>query len=259
MTRSIMKNKRYFNEKLQKTAAVLLALLLWHVGARALNQPILLASPGAVAQRLCALALQGDFWQSIFFSLTRIACGFLLALAAATVLAALAGRFPAIGTLLWPYMSVIKATPVASFIILCLIWLSARTLPVFISFLMVLPILYTNLLKGIESTDPQLLEMARVFQMPRARRLMYIYLPQVRPYLLSGCSVSLGLSWKAGVAAEVIGITTGSIGERLYQAKIYFETADLLAWTVVIILISVLFEKFFLWLLSRVYDRLEAP
>ena len=89
------------------------------------------------------------------------------------------------------------------------------------------------------------------------QRLLYVYLPQIKPYLLSACSIGLGLSWKAGIAAEVIGIPDGSIGERLYEAKVYLSSADLFAWTVVVILISVLFEKLVMLLLKKSYQRLE--
>ena len=168
----------------------------------------------------------------------------------------LAWRWPLAEVLLWPYVTFIKTTPVASFIILCLIWLDSANLSVFISFLMVLPIVYANMLEGIRQTDPKLLEMARLFRVSPGRRLFYIYLPQLRPYLMTACSVALGLSWKAGIAAEVIGIPDGSIGERLYEAKVYLNSADLFAWTVVIIAVSIVFEKLFLLLLRRGYARL---
>ena len=98
--------------------------------------------------------------------------------------------------------------------ILCLIWLSSAQLPVFISFLMVLPVLYNNVLQGFKTADPQLLEMAGLYGVPFGRRLVFIHLPQIKPFLLSACGVALGMAWKAGVAAEVIGITSGSIGEK---------------------------------------------
>ena len=122
---------------------------------------------------------------------------------------------------------------------------------------MVLPIVYANMLEGIRQTDQKLLEMAKLFRVGAGRRLLYIYLPQLRPYLITACSVALGLSWKAGIAAEVIGIPDGSIGERLYEAKVYLNSADLFAWTVVIIAVSIAFEKLFLWLLRAGYRRLE--
>ena len=77
------------------------------------------------------------------------------------------------------------------------------------------------------------------------------------PYLLTGCRLGLGLCWKAGVAAEVIGVPTGSIGEKLYHAKIYLNTPDLFAWTIVIILISFLFEKLFLGLVRKIMQAIE--
>ena len=153
--------------------------------------------------------------------------------------------------------SLVKSVPVASFIVISLIWLSAANISVFISFLMVLPILYTNVLNGMKSAPRELLEMASLFRVPSPRRLLLVYLPALRPYLLSGCGVAIGLAWKAGVAAEIIGIPEGSIGEKFYFAKVYFATGDLFAWTAAVVCISVLFEKLFLFLLGRFYARLE--
>ena len=176
----------------------------------------------------------------------------------AVLLAVAAGRLRVLELLLWPYVTAIKSVPVASFIIICLIWMSTRQLAVFISFLMVFPVIYSNTLQGIKSADGALLEMARVYRVPFSRRLGYIYAPQVKPFLLSGCSVALGMSWKSGVAAEVIGVVGGSIGERLYEAKVYFQMTDLLAWTVVIVVCSVGFEKLVLWLLRRGFAAWEG-
>ena len=175
----------------------------------------------------------------------------------AFVLALAAGRWPVVEVLLRPYVLAIKAVPVASFIILALIWMRTSALPLFISFLMVFPILYTNVLAGLRSADGQLLEMARAFRGPWRRQLHSILLPAVEPFLLAGCAAALGMSWKAGVAAEVIGVVAGSLGERLYDAKIYLQTADLLAWTVVIVALSALFERLVLALLRRGFRRLE--
>ena len=150
-------------------------------------------------------------------------------------------------------MVTVKSIPVASFIILALIWLSSAQLSSFISYLMVLPILYTAILSGIRNIDPQMLEMADVFHLSWRRRLLFLWIPQIKPYLLSGCSVALGLSWKAGIAAEIIGLPDGTIGEALYNSKIYLCTVDLFAWTVIIVLISVLFEKLFMALLRQIF------
>ena len=243
--------------RLARVLAVILALLVWQVAAMLLGNGILLASPLQAARRLMTLLTEPTFWQSLLFSTLRIMGGFLLGLATGVLLAGLAARFPWVETLLMPFVLCIKSVPVASFVILCLIWLSAVKLPIFISFLMVFPVIYTNVLNGIQATDPKMLEMAWAFRLSFGRKMKYIYLPAVKPFLLSACSIALGLAWKAGIAAEVIGIPDGSIGEKLYMAKIYFETAELFAWTAVIVLISRCLEKLFLRLLRFVIRKWE--
>ena len=241
----------------KRILSVLIALSLWQIVSMVLGLGFLLPSPLTVLVSLGKLSLQPAFYQTILFSFLRIVAGFLSALILGFVLALLAGRFPIAETFLWPYVITIKSVPVASFIIISLIWLTTGQLTVFISFLMVFPLIYTNVLQGIKSADPQLVEMAHLFRVPYFRRLGYIYLPQIRPYLVSACSMALGLSWKSGVAAEVIGVVNGSIGEQLYESKIYFETGNLFAWTLVIVLISVVFEKGFLWLIKHAFDAWE--
>ena len=237
--------------------AVAVWVILWQLGSMALGQEILLVSPVSVMLRLWELVPHWDFWGAILFSFWRITLGFLLASLTGTVLGVLSSRFSPVRDLTAPLMGVIKSIPVASFIILVLIWVPSRNLSVVISFLMVTPIVYQNVLGGISSMDQKLTQMADVFRVPFPRRLRYLYLPQVAPFFRSACAVSLGLCWKAGVAAEVIGLPDGSIGERLYEAKVYLNTPDLFAWTVVIVLVSLVFEKLFLFLLDRLVARLE--
>lgn len=243
---------------LTRILAVLAALAVWQLAAMSVGSRILLATPWQALGRLLALLPTAGLWRTVGCSFVRIAGGFLLALALGTALALAAYRRRMVETLLRPYVVVIKSVPEASFIILALIWMGSARLPLFISFLMVFPVIYGNTLQGLKSTDPQLLEMARLFRVPWARRLRYIHLPALEPFLLAGCSTALGMSWKAGVAAEVIGVVGGSIGERLYEAKIYLETADLLAWTVVIVAVSALFERLFLALLRRGFAALRG-
>ena len=245
-------------KSIQKILSVALALLLWQAGAVLLDLPLLLVPPLEVLKRLLTLVQEADFWRTLLFSFSRIVLGFAIAFALGCLLGVLSGKWPLLETLLWPYVITIKTVPVASFIILSLFFLSARRLSTFISFLMVFPVIYSNVLEGIRSTDRELLEMGQVFRIPWGRRLGYIYLPHLKPFLFSACSVALGMSWKSGVAAEVIGVASGSIGEKLYESKIYFMTEDLLAWTVVIVLISVLFEKLFLRLMKAAFDRWEG-
>ena len=243
--------------KAGKLLAVIFALCLWQLAAMTIDSKILLVSPVEVAVRLTTIWQTEGFWTSIWFSFYHIAGGFFLALFLGIVLAALAGRFRRIETLLWPFLVTIKTVPVASFVVICLIWLSAEKLSVFISFLIVLPVVYGNVLEGIKSEDKLMLEVGTVFKMPLLRRLLYIHLPQLKPFIMSACATALGMAWKAGVAAEIIGTPDGSIGKQLFYSKIYLDTDDLLCWTVIIVIVSVLFEKLFMLGLKALYGRLE--
>ncbi|MBQ9079642.1 MAG: ABC transporter permease subunit [Clostridia bacterium] len=250
--------KSFFARRaVRMTIAVVIWLGIWQAVSMAVGERILLASPIAVLSRLATIWREDGFFGAIMFSFGRIVGGALVGIAVGCLLAAASSRSRLIEILLSPLMVTVKSVPVASFIVIALIWLSSRTLSIFISFLIVLPVVYSNMLTGLRATPRDMLDMAQVFRLPWYRRLLYIRLPAVKPYLLSACGSALGMAWKAGVAAEVIGLPDGSLGEALYEAKLYFNSIDLLAWTVVIVLISVGFEKLFVGMLKFAYGRLE--
>lgn len=222
--------------------AVLVWLAVWQAAAMILDQPLLLVSPLQVLRRLGALAAEGSFWRAVGASSARIALGAFSGAAAGGVLAALSARRPALRQLLAPLMLAVRSVPVAAFILLALVAVSARDLSVLIAFLMALPILYAGVLGGIQAIDPRMGEMARLFRLSPLRRMRYVYLPQVLPHVRTACTTAMGLCWKAGAAAEVIGMPEGSLGAHLYQAKVYLDTPDLFAWTLTVVIVSVLFE-----------------
>ena len=202
---------------------------------------------------------QGGFWQTVLFSLARIAAGFLLAAALSVALGVAAGRLRVVDELLSPLLAAIKATPVASFIIVALIWVSSKNLSVLISFLMVFPVLYLCIRDAVRQLSGELSEMAQLFRVPLGKRIRYLYIPEILPRFRAAASAALGLCWKAGVAAEVIGIPDGSLGERLYEAKIYLNMPELFAWTVVIVAVSIVMERVvlrLLWLIEEKWGRL---
>lgn len=245
-------------KKLITALCVLFWLALWQVGAMLLRQEILLVSPIQAVCRLAELVPTADFLRSVGFSTGRIMAGFGLGLVSGTMLALLAGKVRFVKTLLSPLVSAVKAVPVASITVLALIWVSSRNLSVLVSFLISLPIVYSNMLEGIESLDPKLREMAEVFHVPALRRAAGVYLSQLLPYFRAAVRLAVGLSWKSGAAAEIIGIPSGSIGEKLYEAKIYLETADLFAWTIAVILLSWLSEKLLLLLVNAAAKAVSA-
>lgn len=240
---------------LKKGLIILFWLCAWTLLALAVNNKILMATPLETLRELLQLLADRDFYVSVGRSLLRIGSGFLAGFCAAVLLAAASRRFPILEELLSPVMKLIMAVPVASFVVLLLIWWGSSFLAVAICFLVVLPGIYISTLEGLKATDKKLLEMAKVFRLPFSNRFFYLYRPSLKPFLYSSMKVSLGMCWKSGVAAEVIGTPDFSIGERLYMSKIYLDTAGVFAWTAVIILLSLLFEKavlrltdaFFVW------------
>ena len=257
-TAKIEREKTRMKQKIKRrygAAAVVFWLAVWQLAAAAIGQEVFLVSPLQAAGTLVQLLPLPDFWQRVGFSAGHILLGFLLGAVCSVACSVAAERWVWVDALLSPVMQLVKATPVASFIILALVWVSGKSLSILISFLMVLPVLYGAVRTGIESADPQLLEMARVFRLPLARRVKAIWLPAVLPAFRQGCSVALGICWKSGVAAEVIGLPDGSIGDALYRAKITLSTGELFAWTFVIILLSAAFEKLFLALLDKAVAR----
>lgn len=225
-----------------KLAAALCWILIWFAASRAVGSELLLPSLAATLARLWELARQGDFWLAVLQSLLRIVAGCALGIAAGSVLGVLTAVSRVLYELFMPLLTVVRSTPVASFIILALVWIKRDNVAIFIAFLMVLPILWGNVSRGIAECDRDLLEMAHVFRFSKKDMLRKVYLPSVRTYFFAGCSTALGLSWKAGVAAEVLSLPRHALGSELYYSKIYLETPTLFAVTLVVILLSVVLE-----------------
>lgn len=243
MTTSTTRDKNTRLSPALRLGAVAVWLLLWQLASMAVGLPLLLPSPLAVLLRLGQLCTGADFWLTVASSLLRILLGFLLGVLFGTALAGLCWRFRLADALARPLLGMLKSTPVASFIILALVWVKTTWLATVISFIMVLPLIYANVREGIDSADRQLLEMAQVFRLSRRKTFRYCYLPAILPFFLSAVSSALGFAWKSGIAAEVLGRPARAIGSQIYDSKIYLETPDLFAWTLVVILLSVLLER----------------
>ncbi|MGN0469135.1 MAG: ABC transporter permease [Acutalibacteraceae bacterium] len=212
---------------------------------------ILIASPLQVLQRLFVLIGKPEFRQSVALSFLRISCGYLSAVAAGTLLASAAAVSKTVKELFSPIIKLARSVPVASFIILALVWIRKDYVPVFIVFLIVMPVIWQNVLEGIENTDKKLVETARIYGFSFFKTIKTVYFHCVLPYFSSGCIAALGLAWKSGVAAEVLAMPVKSIGYNLYRSKINIETADLFAWTAVVIILSMILERFIAFLISR--------
>lgn len=218
-------------------------LVVWSLAALAVGQRLLLPAPAEVGARLAELAVTADFWTTVAHSLVRVLAGFALGTAAGTLLAVAAARWRPVDALVSPLVGAVRAAPVVSFIILVLIWVDSSRLAVVVSALMVLPVTYAAVLEGVRQRDPALLEVAAVFEIPFLRRLPAVDVPAVLPFFAAACQVGIGLAWKSGIAAEVIALPSGSVGERLYDAKVLLESADVFVWTGVVVALSLLAER----------------
>ena len=244
------------NRVLVALVVAVLWLCLWQLAYRLINKELLMASPWQVLCRLGQLIGTADFWQITLTSMGRMLAGYALGVAGGTVLAVFSVKLSFLRAFLSPLLSVLRATPVASFIILAIVWLTSAWVPVLIGMIMVLPMVYSNVMTGIEHTDSDLLEMAHCYGFSWVKTLKSIYIPSVKPYFYAACSSALGMCWKACVAAEVLGAPRDSIGAQIYSAKIYLETVDLFAWTAVVIVFSMLLEALLRALMRRGgYDR----
>ena len=226
-------------------------LLVWQVVAWLVANPILVASPAQVVAALGRLIPTSGFWLALGGSGLRILLGLLVGLVLGVGLAALAQVVRPVGYLLTPFIKALQAIPVVSFVILVLIWGSPASLTVSVVMVMVAPVAYLAVQAGLRARDQELTEVAQVFGANRWQRINAVAYPAIVPYFATAVQTAIGLAWKAGVSAEVIGLPRGSIGERLYFARLTLATADLLAWTVVIVGASLVVERFAAYLLAK--------
>ena len=239
-------NRGKKHNKINGLPAILFWSAVWALSAAVMGNPLLLPGPWQVLRCWIGLAAKVAFWQTVAVSIVRILLGVVGAVALGLVLAVAAFRWRLVEMLIEPAMTAVRATPVASFAILVLIWLDRDWVPVLICGLMVLPVIYGSVSAGLRTVDSQLLEMAAVYRLPGLRTLKRIWIPAVMPFFKSSCTNALGLGWKAGIAAEVLTVPKLSMGRMISEAKLYLMTEELFAWTLTVIVLSLLLQKMML-------------
>ena len=238
---------------LQTALIALIYLAIWEAVSLLVGKELLLPSPLSTLSRLAVLLTQGETWFYAGLTLLRIMTGYAVGVLLGVLLAVLTARSAFAEALLSPLRAIVKASPVTSFILLALLWLSSDMVPLVISVLMVVPMVWTATAEAILQTDPRLVEMGRLFGLTRWQIVKKVFVPSVLPQFLAACTTSLGFAWKSGVAAEIIALPKQSIGYMLYQSKLRIETPDLFAWTILIVALSMLLE----WLLVRGMRRIR--
>ena len=244
-------------KRLKKLLIEALSLLvwlgLWWMLALFIGKPLLLPTPWAVVKTLFSLAFTAEFWGNVGASLLRISAGLAVALALGVVLAVLTVRFKPLHTLLAPPLYAMKTTPVVAVIFLLLLWFGKSTVPALVTLSVALPIVWSNAEAALQKTDRTLLEMARVFQVPPRLVLLQIKLPAAGSALLAAVRASVGLAFKAGVAAEVLAVPRAAIGSAIFESNLYLLTDRLFAYALTVLLLGALFE----WLTLRVIPKGE--
>ena len=228
---------------LKYTLIVLIWLGIWQGAAMIVGKELLLPSPLSVLARMGELCLTSRLYLTVGTSLLRVVTGLLLGVVLGIVGGVLSASCGLIKDLFSPLLAVVKSTPIASFIILLLLWLDRDSVPVVIATLIVLPVVWSNVETGISSTDKKLLEMAKAYKLSPAATVRKIYAPSLSPYLVASLRASLGMAWKAGIAAEALILPIVAVGTQIFEAKYNLETVDLFAWTVIVIILSVIIEK----------------
>lgn len=235
--------------------AILFWVAIWFIFAKKVDLEVLLPSPSAAFASLIKLAKTKEFWIISLYSVYRICSGLLIGAMAAVLLASITAFSQFAYSLFSPILTVIKATPIASFIILALLWIGRDTVPAFITFLIVLPIVWSSVYDSIVNVDKRYREVGQIFGFSKLEQLRHIYGPSVFSSFMASLGTSAGMAWKAGVAAEVLCTPKYSIGTELFESKKYIETSDLFAWTLVVIILSVIITKIIVYLCNLAAER----
>ncbi len=243
-----MKTRKY----IRTTLIVLIWLVIWQILAVIVNNSILLSGPVDTVKALIDLGTQPSFYLSVGATAGKVLIGFLIGLVTGTLLSVLSYRFSLVKDFLSPFVSVIKSIPVVSFIIIALIWAGSSNVTVIVSSVIAFPIFYKNILEGLSVTDKKMLDMAKVFQMKTSKKIRYIYLPSLSSHIKSAVSLAIGMAFRGGITAEVVGQPLRSVGNGLYRAKINLATSEMLAWTLTAVLAAFIIERLISFIVKKV-------
>ncbi|HKL42742.1 MAG TPA: ABC transporter permease subunit [Clostridia bacterium] len=227
---------------LKKMLPLLFWLLVWFIISRIINQVLYFPSPIVTIKALVELLGNKNFFLSIISTVSRVFIGLVIANILGILLGLLCGFKKWIFDLMRPMMTFVRSTPVMSLIIIALIWFQSNHVPIFISFLMCFPIIWTNIVEGFKKVDQDLIEMGKIYQISKIKLVKEIYIPSLLPFYIAGFNTALGIAWKVTVAAEVLSHPRFAIGTNLYDSKVYLDTPSLFAWTLVIVILSYFFE-----------------
>lgn len=227
-------------------------LIVWWIAAKALGAPIILPTPTEVLSTTFGLLCSPAFLSNIGSTVLRALYSFALIVVSGTLCGILAGRFVAFRKAIAPLVSLFKATPVMSVILLAFIWLGTGAVPIFSAFLMAFPVMFVQTMASYDNIDEKLKQMCLVYGIEGSRRLKYLDIPSMAPYILTGARQTLSMVWKVVIAAEVIVLPRHGIGRSMQLAQIQLETNVVFAWTIIAVLLTALGDALFDLLIKKI-------
>lgn len=233
----------FIKNKLITFLSILFLIGLWKVGSLLISRELILPSPEQTVVAVCKLFMQDEFVTIVGTTVLRGITGFFIAFVLAIALGLAAGINNAFYAFLKPILVVIRSVPVISFILLALIWLDVDQVPVFIALLTMFPFICTNVIDGIRNVNPKLLVMAKVYRVKKQHIIQGIYLPAISPFIFSGAASAMGFGWRAIIIGEVLSQPKYGIGTFMQNAQTYLLVDRVIAWTIIAILLSYLFDQ----------------
>lgn len=231
-----MKNIIYF------IFGIIIFILLWYFVSIKINSEIIFPNISKIIQKLIEIVLDKSFYQDLFSSMLRVLIAFILSFLFALILGILSGIFLSVKYILMPIINFIRTIPTIPLILVAVIWFDNNTVPIFVSMLVIFPIIYDAVSNGITNVDKKLIEMSLSYNVSLKTQIINLYIPYIKPYILTAVSQSMGITWKSILAAEILALPSLGIGSRLYESHLYLDSVSLFAYCLIAVIFNGIFE-----------------
>ncbi len=227
--------------------SVTFMLVVWKLLAMHFKSDFILPSPEKTFVTTISLFTEKQFVAIVGATILRGLIGFVISLIFGVGLGIWAGISPGFNAFLKPILITIRSTPVIALILLALIWLNSTSVPIFIAILTMFPFICTNVIDGIRSVDHNLVEMANFYRVKQLRIVREVYIPAIMPFIISGASSAMGIGWRAIIIGEVLSQPQFGVGTVMQSAQTFLNVDAVIAWTIIAVIVSYLFEKVIRW------------
>lgn len=233
-----MKNKNiiYF------ILGIIIFILLWFFISLKINSEIVFPNILTIIKKLIEIILEKSFYKDLFLSLIRVFITFILSFLLAIIFGILSGIFSSIRYMLMPIINFIRTIPTIPLILVAIIWFDNNTVPIFVSMLVIFPIMYDAVVNGIINVDKNLIDMSLSYNVSLKTQIISLYIPSIKPYILTSISQSMGITWKSILAAEILALPSLGIGSKLYESHLYLDTVSLFAYCLIAVIFNGIFE-----------------